>query len=166
MNDEFTTIEKKLSDAALDTTIVPPTGYAVFKQNLLTLRDEQSDASTTCTNAVTLHSGLSAWNADNYLQGLDNARNDITKSRLLANDLSGLADRYFADDKLKKFVVRCDGFNCAGEFKAYAEAVNTLLDLHDHDLDELIPVGEFMKKMQDLTDPAKAKEGLSLRTFD
>src|SRR6266404_740547 len=167
MNDEFIDIEHLLASAKLDTTIVAPTEYPAFKQNLITLREEESDASTTCTNAGTLYSGLSAWNADNYLQGLDKARKYIKEIHLLANDLSALADRYLKDNDLKmKNVVRCGGFGCAGEFKAYAEAVNGLLDIYDHELDDLIAVGEFMKKMQDLTDPAKAKEGLFARTFE
>ncbi len=167
MSDEFSEIEKQLSHASLDSTIAPPSEYGTFKTDLNTLRDEQADASTTCSNAQTLHSHLNTFIAGTYLDNLDSARKSIKSIRLLSNDLYALADKFLEDKDFKKLrAVRCDGFNCAGEFKAYAEAVNGLLDLYDHELDDFIAVGEFMKKMQGLTDPATAKEGLFARTFE
>jgi len=167
MKDEFDTIQTELGDASLNVIKGGPAPeFGTYEADLGKLRDQEDDAPTTCTNAWRLHQSLTTFDPGAYLRRLDAAKKTITHISSLASDLSDLVKAYFNDDTLKAYVVRCEGFNCANQFDAYAQSVNGRLQLYLKDLEQFSQAGEAMKRMLDLTNQMRNKEGVFARTFD
>jgi hypothetical protein len=136
-----------------------------YTKSIGTLRDEEADAYATCTAATNLNMLLSSYDFDSYFNNLDAAQQVISQITALSNDLKSLADGYAKDDELKKIVIRCKGFNCVDQFKAYADAVLEVLGSYQAELDTLRQNATDMQNMYLLTEQMKNKEGLFARTF-
>lgn len=167
MKKAFDNIEQRLKNTAFENTIEQLSAdVESYKVVLTPLLDEEADAGTNCTNATSVNAELTTLKPANSLRELDAARQVFADIRTLTKDLSDLVDEYFKDDALKGYVVRCGGFNCASQFKAYALAVDELLEGYTKDLDQLAEAFQAMKRMHDLTTQMKTKEGVFGRTFE
>src|ERR1051326_2724673 len=166
MHAEFIQIRDALNVAKFDDRLTPRPAIQTFKTDIIALRNEELDATQTCTAAQALNTDLNVSKPGDYLDSLKGVNNAIKQISRQANDLSDLSDKYFEDNELKKYVVRCDGFNCATEFSDYAKAVVALLGLYSKDLGDLTATVGAMNQALELTDQMKNKDGVFGRTFD
>lgn len=167
IKDEFDKIKDSLTGNDFDViTNDPPDEVGDYETAIIALRNEQADAYTTCNAATALNTSLTTFDPSEYADELNTAKNQLTNITSLANDLVSLVDEYGEDSGLKDHVVRCEGFLCVKQFKAYAEAALELIGLYEQDLAVRLATAEEMKRMLDLTKQMENKNGLFARTFD
>lgn len=166
MNAQYVMIKNAIAAAGLLTPPSAPASFATFKSKLIDVRNEETDAVQTCTNAEALHTFLKGANPATILGSLNGLDATIKEITLNANDLADLADKFTNDDGLKEYVVRCGGFNCVTEFRDYANSVVALMELYTTDLAELIGVAESMQRALEVTTQMSKKEGVFARSFD
>ena len=131
------------------------------------LRDKQLDAYTTCNRAVDVRDTLADFKPDEQINELSKVGQNLDNLLSLTNDLSELVDQYFADDELKTYTVRCGGFNCARQYKIYAEAVQELLNTeYRPTLANRLQTWKQFQAMLDLIRSMEKKQGLFARTFE
>lgn len=174
---DFEQIRTRLNNSAL-LTIKSPDGsvfaqqfeltFSDYKQDLVSLRDEQADAPTVCLATQTTNNHLNAFDFDGYFKELNKASDVIRQIIDLANDLQNLTTTYEADTELKKLIPRCSGFSCVGQFKSYAEAVLELAGVNGYEgkLNSLRANAQEMNDLLNVTEKMKNTEGVFARTFD
>jgi len=168
MNDVFVKIRNSLSDETFKLiTAMPPKDLTEGTALINQLRDEQANAYTTCTQAKNVNVTFTGYKITDQIDDLEQVQKNLENLTSLAGDLSDLVDQYFADDALKTYTVRCGGFNCARQFKIYAEAVLDLLRTeYQPTLDNRLQTWRQFQAMLDLTEQMKNKEGIFARTFE
>jgi hypothetical protein len=167
MKTAFDNIQGRLKDTAFEKTIERLSAdVGEYKVVLTPLLNEEADAVTNCNNATSVNAKLTTLNPASSLGELDAARQAFADIHTLTKDLSDLVDEYFKDDGLKNYVVRCEGFNCASQFKAYALAVDEVLEGYSKDRAQFAETFQAMKRMYDLTNQMKTKEGVFARSFE
>jgi hypothetical protein len=182
MRDAFEAIKKKgliLQNGAAFNTIKSPkidqSGASVsakqvfidYNSDITKLRDVEADAHTTCTSATTLNEKLGEYNFTAYFDRLDEAQKDISDVTTIAQDLENLIKTFREDKDLANStpVPRCQGYNCVGQFEAYAQAALEVLTGYQTELNALRANAQEMQKMFDLTNQMQSKEGLFARTI-
>lgn len=165
MKDVFDEIQTSLTGFDVITSD-PPKEVADYETAIISLRNEEADAYTTCNAGTALNTTLTTFNPSRYLDQLNTAKNQLTNVTSLANDLVSLVDEYGNDDGLKNHVARCQGFICTKQFKVYAETALELIGLYEQDLSVRLATAEEMKRMLGLTEQMRTKNGLFARTFD
>jgi len=144
--------------------------FVAYTKDVVDLRNEQLETHQTCTHATNLNIALSTYDFAGYFDSLDKAEKEINRITSLTDDLEQLANDYNTDEVLKDKdnIVRCAGFNCANQFKAYAAAVRALIGGAGYSkrLNDLRTNGRDMKNMFARTEQMKTKDGLFARTFD
>lgn len=130
------------------------------------LRDEESDTYTTCHRAEQLNEKLRGYDFDAYFASLKAAQKAIAQVTTQANDLAQLVTTFNADKELSenKPTIRCKGFNCVGQFDAYARAALEVLGGYSRDLDALRANAEEMQRMYNFTEELRTKDGRFSRT--
>lgn len=161
----------KKNGSAFDTLTSPDFDniFIKYTEALTTLRDVEANAFTTCSNAQSLNRNLRNVGLDDYFDRFNNANKAIREATTLANDLNQLVNSFNNDNALleSKPVPRCKGYNCIGQFKAYADAALEVLGGGGYQgrLDTLRANADSMKNMLDITEKMKEKEGLFARTI-
>lgn len=140
--------------------------FVTYATSVATLRDQDADAHTACTNATTLNGTLESYAFADYFQRLKKAQEAIGQVTSTVSDLEGLVAAFKADKELADATpIRCKGYKCVDQFDEYATAARGVLTSYQAELDALRERAERMQKMRELTEKMKSKEGLFARTF-
>lgn len=169
MNAVFVKIKTALEDDKIFKLITDdlPSEINTGTNKINDLRDKQLDAYTTCTRAVDVRDTLDRYKPNEKIQELEHVQKNLENLISLANDLSDLVDQYFADDELKTYTVRCEGFNCARQFKIYAGLVLDLLNTeYSPTLANRLQTWKQFQAMLELIKSMETKEGVFARTFE
>ena len=165
MHDQFLRIKNEIS-TSFNVVKGPPDEVINFQTILEQVRDVQADAITTCIRATNLHNSITTDVLNKHLDALEAAKNKNVLITGLANDLSQLVTEFTEDDGLKDYVVRCAGFNCLGQFEAYAQAVLSVLQVYEQKLTEMQDTATKVRKVYDLTTKWKTTDGVFARSFE
>ncbi len=139
---------------------------AVYKKALAELRDADADAQTICERATALNVKLYESKLRNHAEYLKEAQKQLTAITILATELDSLVKAFNEDKDLTAIPpVRCKGYKCVDQFKAYAQAALEVLGDYQSELEGLSSGVEEMQQMYDFTEQMKEKEGLFARTF-
>ena len=169
MNAVFVKIKTALEDDKIFKLITAdlPSEITTGTNKINDLRDKQLDAYTTCTRAEDVRDTLAGYKPNEKIDELERVRKNLDNLISLANDLSDLVDQYFADDELKTYTVRCEGFNCARQFKIYAGMVLDLLNTeYQPTLTNRLQTWKQFQAMLELIKTMETKEGVFARTFE
>lgn len=144
--------------------------FVSYGDDLVGLRNEQLETYQTCNQATNLGSKLNQYDFKGFFSNLNTAQKEIARLTSLTNDLRQLAVDSGTDDVLKDNanIIRCTGFNCATQFKAYADAVLVLLGDSGYQkrLNEIRSKSQEMNNMSIRITQMSSKDGLFARTFD
>lgn len=144
--------------------------FVSYGDDLIGLRNEQLETYQTCNQATNLGNKLNQYDFKRFFAELDKAQKEDEGLTSLTNDLEQLATDYNTDEVLKDKanIVRCAGFNCTNQFKAYASVVRLLLGDAGYQkrLNELRANSKEMNNMFIRIDQMSKKDGLFARTFD
>jgi hypothetical protein len=167
MKNDVVEIQKRLADADLASLMAPPPVDVLNLTNRVTeIRDEQADAYLTCTRAHDMNEALGKFQPAVYVNSLKAVQVKIDDLKTLVDDLLSLVKAYSDDELLKTKQVRCSGFDCVGQFKAYAETVEILVNRYERTVNERLLTAQALEAMLDMTNKMKGKEGIFARTFE
>jgi hypothetical protein len=169
MSAEFVEIKKALESEKIFASITGPipTQITDGTKAINDLRDKQLDAYATCTQAGAVKTALARYNPDGKIDDLEGVQKRLENLISLASDLSNLVDQYFADDELKTYTERCGGFNCARQFKIYADKVLDLLNTeYQPTLENRLQSWRQFQALLKLMKQMEEKDGLFARTFE
>jgi hypothetical protein len=144
--------------------------FVSYGNDLIGLRNEQMETYEVCNQATNLENKLAQYDFKRFFDELDKAQKEAARITSLTNDLRQLAVDSGNDEVLKDKanIIRCAGFNCAIQFKAYADAVFELLGDTGYQkrLKELRDNSQEMNNMFIRITQMSKKDGLFARTFD
>jgi hypothetical protein len=167
MKREYMKIEGKIANDFSEITGPLPTEILTLSDSITNLRDEQADAYKTCVRAHNVNIAVASYVPSQHVSDLQKTQTSLEEVTSLANDLGNLADQFIEDGVLKESKVRCGGFSCARQFKAYADAVlNLITNEYTSTLENRLDTWRQFQALLDLTNKMKGKEGLFARTFD
>jgi hypothetical protein len=155
---------KILKDA---NTVSLNTEFDQFTNDINKLRDEEADAYTICEAATALNKKLNQFKFEKYFEAINKAKKVISVISTQAKDLEDMVKAFNEEEELKKsgVIPKCKGFNCVGQFDAYAKEARAILGSYETELNRLRNNAQEMRDMYLLTEQMKGKEGLFTRTF-
>jgi hypothetical protein len=167
MQNDVAEIQKRLEPKEFAVIMIPPPAEVLNLTNRVSeIRDEQADAYTTCTRAHVMNEKLREFQPTAYANTLKAVQVKIDDLKTLVDDLLSLANEFSADEFLKGKHVRCNGFECVGQFKAYAETVEVIVNGYQETVNERLQTAQALEALLDMTDKMKGKEGVFARTFE
>jgi hypothetical protein len=167
MNDLYVKIKAAMPADFQQITNDLPAGVTTYENDLLKVRKEDATAYETCHAAHRMNADLISFDPATKLDQLRTAGRDLIRVKALASELETMSDNYSSDDDLKKYqVLRCEGFSCVKDFKAYGTAVKNLLGTYEPELTARTTLYKKINAMLDFTEQTKETEGLFARTFE
>lgn len=167
MKNDVVEIQKRLDPKEFALIIAPPPADVLNLTNRVTeIRDEQADAYLTCTRAYDMNEALRQFQPAVYVNSLKAVQVKLDDLKTLVDDLLSLVKQYSEDELLKTKQVRCSGFDCVGQFKAYAETVEIVVNRYERTVNERLQTAQALEALLDMTNKMKGKEGIFARTFE